>query len=182
MNDFEKVEKLKEHANVTYEEAREALRHANGDLLDAMVYLEQQGKATKPEVSSYTTRYEEQRGYEKVEQETSADPDKEAAKRFGSSLRRFIKTIWRKLTDNALRMINREGEEVFRIPLWILALVVLFFWHGLVVVLVILLFFGNRYEIVGKDDMTDANEFLNRAGNMANGVKEEFRKSRENEG
>ena len=64
MNDFEKVEKLKEHANVTYEEAREALRHANGDLLDAMVYLEQQGKATKPEVSSYTTRYEEQKGYE----------------------------------------------------------------------------------------------------------------------
>ena len=38
-NQFEKVEKLRERANVTYEEARDALNEANGDLLDAMVLL-----------------------------------------------------------------------------------------------------------------------------------------------
>ena len=179
MNEFEKVEKLRERASVTYEEARDALKQANGDLLDAMVILEQQGKATQPEVSTFRTTYEEQRGYEKVEHETSGDPDKEAAKRFGSSLRRFFAVMFRKLKDNALQMTNREGEEVFRIPLWILAIIILCFWQGIVVVLVILLFFGNRYKVVGKDDMENANEFLNRAGSMADGVKEEFRKSQE---
>ena len=179
MNEFEKVEKLRERASVTYEEARDALNQANGDLLDAMVILEQQGKATQPEVSTFRTTYEEQRGYEKVEHESTGDPDKDAAKRFGSSLRRFFAVMFRKLKNNALQMTNKEGEEVFRIPLWILAIIILFFWQGIVVVLVILLFFGNRYKVVGKDDMENANEFLNRAGSMADGVKEEFRKSQE---
>ena len=49
------------------------------------------------------------------------------------------------------------------------------FWHGLVILLVILLFFGNKYDIVGKDRMEDANEFLDRAGKMADSVKKEFR-------
>ena len=34
MDNFEKVEKLREHANVTYEEAKEALENSNWDILD----------------------------------------------------------------------------------------------------------------------------------------------------
>ncbi|MDO4620521.1 MAG: hypothetical protein Q4B09_07875 [Lachnospiraceae bacterium] len=49
MDDFEKAEKLKEKAGVTYEEAREALKMNDGNLLDAMIYLEKQGKAQAPE-------------------------------------------------------------------------------------------------------------------------------------
>ena len=181
MNEFEKIDKLRERANVTYEEARDALSEANGDLLDAMVLLEKQGKAKQPDVSSYTTRYEEQPHYERVEQDIP-DPDKEAARRLGGSISRFFRVIFSKLRHNALRMINREGEEVFRLPLWLLVLIVLFFWKGIIVVLVVLLFFGNRYDIVGRDDMSDANEILNRAGKMADGVKEEFQKERKREG
>ena len=44
MDNFEKVEKLREHANVTYEEAKEALENSNWDILDAMIYLEKNGK------------------------------------------------------------------------------------------------------------------------------------------
>ena len=178
MNEFEKIDKLRERANVTYEEARDALNEANGDLLDAMVILERKGKATQPQMSSYSTRYEAQPHYERVERDSS-DPDKEAAKRFGSSLKRFFKVLFSKLRYNALRMRNRAGEEVFRIPLWLLLLIVFFFWEGIIVVLVVLLFFGNRYDIVGRDDMSDANEILERAGRMADGVKEEFRKEQQ---
>ena len=42
MTEFEKVEKLRERANVSYEEAKEALLASEGDLLDAMIYLEKQ--------------------------------------------------------------------------------------------------------------------------------------------
>ena len=44
MDQLEKVDKLRERANVSYEEAKEALEASNWDLLDAMVYLEKHGK------------------------------------------------------------------------------------------------------------------------------------------
>ncbi len=55
MDTFEKVEKLREKANVTFEEAKAALEEANGDLLDAMILLERQGKADARR-ESYSTK------------------------------------------------------------------------------------------------------------------------------
>ena len=45
MEMIEKVERLREKANVSYEEAKEALEQSGGDLLDAIVLLERQGKS-----------------------------------------------------------------------------------------------------------------------------------------
>ena len=39
MDEFDKIDKLKQRAGVSYAEAGEALRACDGDLLDAMVYL-----------------------------------------------------------------------------------------------------------------------------------------------
>lgn len=44
MDQLEKVEKIREKTGVTYEEAKAALDAAGGDVLDALVYLESQGK------------------------------------------------------------------------------------------------------------------------------------------
>ena len=41
---IEQVEKLKERTNVTYEEARDALQSADGDILEAVIALEKEGK------------------------------------------------------------------------------------------------------------------------------------------
>ena len=49
MSAIEQVEKLKEKANVSYEDAKAALEAASGDMLDAMIYLERQGKVQKPQ-------------------------------------------------------------------------------------------------------------------------------------
>ena len=177
MNDFEKVDKIRERASVSYEEAREALQHANGDLLDAMVYLEQQGKTVKPAVSTYSTRYEEQNGYEKVERNEGQEED--SGKRFRTSLKNFLSVIFHKLTDNYISVINRQNVEAVRLPLIIPVILLIAGWYAFIPVMVILLFFGFRYQIVGKDEMPNANEILNRAGEMAEHtkerVKEEFR-------
>ena len=66
MDNLEKVEKLRERANVTYEEAKEALENNDWDLLDAMVALEKEGKTVKPEQTAYSTSYEEQQEYVRV--------------------------------------------------------------------------------------------------------------------
>ena len=52
MDNLEKVEKLRERANVSYEEARTALEENNWDLLDAMVALEKAGRTRKNTVPS----------------------------------------------------------------------------------------------------------------------------------
>jgi hypothetical protein len=44
---IEQVEKLKERADITYEEAREALEKAGGDLLEAIILLEREGKTAR---------------------------------------------------------------------------------------------------------------------------------------
>lgn len=68
MEQLEKVEKLRQRANVTYEEAKQALEACNWDLLDAMVYLEKQGKVKEPNQSTYSTSYDDQSQYISVKE------------------------------------------------------------------------------------------------------------------
>ena len=58
MEQFEKVEKLRVRAGISYEEAKEALEANDWDLLDAMIWLEKQGKVSAPEQESYSTQTE----------------------------------------------------------------------------------------------------------------------------
>jgi hypothetical protein len=51
---IEAVEKLVKHADVSYAEAKAALEEANGDILDALIALERQGK-TSAKSASYRT-------------------------------------------------------------------------------------------------------------------------------
>ena len=78
MEMIEKVERLREKADVTYEEAKAALEQSDGDLLDAMVLLERQGKVRKPAQSTFSTDYEEQTEYirvrDKVEEQEQSAP------------------------------------------------------------------------------------------------------------
>ena len=55
MEQFEKVEKLREKTGVSYEDAKKALEEHDWDMLEAIVALENEGKIKKPEVSTYTT-------------------------------------------------------------------------------------------------------------------------------
>src|SRR5690554_445617 len=53
MDRLEKIEKLRERAQVSYDEARAAYDEANGDLLDALILLEKQGKVAPPKGDGY---------------------------------------------------------------------------------------------------------------------------------
>ena len=79
MEQLEKVEKLRERADVSYEEAKEALEACDWDLLDAMVWLEKRGKVKGPTKESFTTSYEEQDQYvsvkDKVQEQEESGSD-----------------------------------------------------------------------------------------------------------
>jgi hypothetical protein len=46
---LEQIDELRKRANVSYEDAKNALEHCSGDLIEALVFLEKQNKI-KPEV------------------------------------------------------------------------------------------------------------------------------------
>ena len=59
MNELEKVEQLVDKAGCTYAEAKEALEYCGWNLLDAMIRLEEQGKAHKSSASYRTAEPQE---------------------------------------------------------------------------------------------------------------------------
>ena len=92
---LEKVEKIREKTGVSYEEAKAALEACGEDILDALVYLENQGKIKKPDVSVYTTEAEPSeevkeaaRQYEKASSETFGDQVKKLMNWIGSLIKK----------------------------------------------------------------------------------------------
>ncbi len=174
MDEMEKVEKLRARAEVTADEARNALKACDGDLLDAMVFLEKIGKAKAPSEVVVTTSRTEHTTFEDV-QNTVDRYDREAARPLSTKLKHLFSIIMDKLSNNFLR-IEHKGEELIKVKLWIVVLVMLFVWHVSIVAIIISLFFGVRYSFVGRDDMTEANKLIGKASEAASYVKDKFDK------
>lgn len=94
MDNLEKVEKLREKTGVSYEEAKAALEATNYDVLDAIIYLEKNGKVKAPEVTSYTTEQAQQTSteFEQAQQEYTRDCNK---KTFGQMMDQFFFLVWK---------------------------------------------------------------------------------------
>ena len=95
MDNLEKVEKLRERANVSYQEAKAALEENNWDLLDAMVALEKAGKTDSPRQEQYSTSYDQQEEYipviQKVQEQEERQP--RPGKTIGGAIRNFLRTL-----------------------------------------------------------------------------------------
>lgn len=165
---FEKVEKLRERANVTFEEAREALDACGGDLLDAMVYLEKQGKAKQPEQSTYSTNYEEQKKFVSVKETVKSQEKSEG---LFTTLRGLVRGFVDKCRGNYF-CAKKDDEVKFKIPVLAFIVLVIAFWQVVIPVMIVLLFLGFQYSFYGKDDLKEVNELMNKVSNFADQVKE----------
>ena len=183
MEKLEKVEKLRERANVTYEEAAAALEEAGGDLLDALVLLEKQGKTASPDQSTFSTSYEEQKQYVRVEDQLiEAENARKKESHVFRGIRETVRSFFRVLRDNSLIVTHHEKEFV-RLPLWLLAIVLLITgaWKPAIVVIIISLFFQFRYSVGGRDQLKEANSFMEKASEAAEHIKEEFQNKKEDQ-
>ncbi len=171
MDNLEKVEKLRERANISYEEARRVLEENNWDMLDAIVALEKEGKTAGPVNSEYSTSYEQQTDYEPVKETVydSKNAKKHAGNNVGAAIRKFFK-----ICKNNSFCIRKEENLVFKIPLLLMLLLVIWSWKLIAILLIVGLFFGLRYSFEGKDDLKEANDFMDTAGRAADKVKGEF--------
>ena len=182
MDRLEKVEKLRERANVSYEDARAALDQCNDDLLDAMVLLEKQGKTKTPEQETYSTSYEEQKQYVKVQEKV--EEQKQSAPSLGGSIGKACRMIVNLIRNTSFSVRHKE-KTLFVMPSWVFALILFVTWKGLIPVMIIALIFGIRYSFQGSEDLEEAavaNEFLDKAGSFADGIESGLRKDNRREG
>ena len=171
MEMMEKVERLREKANVTYEEAKAALEQTGGDLLDAMVLLERQGKVKEPAQSTFSTDYEEQTEYVKVRDKV--EEQEKSAPSFGRTVGRVFRGFIRFIKKTTF-IVTKGEEAVFTMPTIVFVLLLFFFWEILAPVMIVALFFGIRYSFEGEEEAEKANSILNKAGDFAQDVRSEF--------
>ena len=172
MERMELVEKLRERANVSYEEANEILTQTGDDLLEAIVILEKQGKInrqaakkaeTENPMKSETAETEASEPARKTATETAVQEKENTCGPFRSIMNFLLHTSFR---------ISRK--EVFAMPTWLFALLLPATWEFVIPVMVIALFFGFRYAFTGKGSNEQVTDFLNKAGSFADGFESSF--------
>ena len=176
---MEMVELIRERADVSYEEAKAVLEEAGWDILSAMVILEKQGKVKTPKkdvvVEDLSEEKTEKAAQEKtVKAETAEEKEAKRQKRAErrSKMRQGLRKFWNVLRFNYLE-ITREQEMLFKMPAWLFALLLLISWKIVAPLMIVGLFFGLRYSFSGRDNLQKANDFMDKASNLAEDIKAE---------
>ena len=172
MESFEKVEKLRQRANVSYEEAKAALEASGWDLLDAMIYLEKEGKTVNNEkyVPSIVVGEEESKSKDGCcKNKKSCD---------GEKFKEFCKSSWKKGNENFF-VVTHKNDTIIKIPVWAMILILIFTFHITLPVMLVSLFFGVRYAFKGEADFEAVNKAMDKAGEYADSVKEELTPDKE---
>ena len=124
MATLELVERLRQHAEVSYDDAREALDACGDDLLDAIIYLERKGKISPPKSNgAYTT--------EKQAEPQAKRGHKAPRKDFGQCVKRVAEGCGKilKKGNRNLFVVYQKGQESVSCPVTILVLLMIFcFW------------------------------------------------------
>ena len=159
MEKLEMIEKLRERAQVTYDEAREALEQADGDLLDALIILERQGKVAPPKGGGYyssegSTAGEQQSQENRQEEQSSekggtqqSNSVKETLEKFGN----FLLGLLRRGNSTSFEIL-KDKEHVASFPVTVLAIMLLFAPWVTLPLIVIGLFFGYHHQFVRNDN------------------------------
>lgn len=158
---LEQVERLKEKADVSYRQAKEALEYSGGNLLDALIYLEEKGTIPRTEEAYYSTRSEtpppppqpEPLALSLTVQEKKQRTSKPPRSQKGG--RHFFHILRRWLIDNELE-IWRHDQPVTALPVLILLLLLCCAFYVTIPVLLLGLFLGFRYRFSGPDLESDS--------------------------
>lgn len=188
MDHLEKVEKLRQRANVSNEEAKKALEDCNWDMLDAIVMLESQGKVkeTAKQTGSSTDGAQATEpaqaltvcGSQQDEHQNGSGKQggEKQQSNFFTKLGRAIKYLVKKGCENSL-VIKQHGQPLMDLPvIAFIILLILFFWV-VVPIMVISLFFDFSYNFKGADlGKEQVNRAMDSATEAVNNFKSEINK------
>ena len=169
---LEQVERLREKASVSYGQAKQALEYSGGNLLDALIYLEEKGIIPREEGAYFSTKGETPPPPEPEEPPAARE---QKGKKSGvgvvpvrrGSFKRLFSTLRRWLVDNELE-IWRKDKPITALPVLILILLVVFAYYVTIPLLVLGLFLGFRYRFSGPDlEREDLNHVMGSVADTA---------------
>ena len=178
MDNFEKVEKLREKTGVSYEEAKAALEATDYDLLDAIIKLEKDGKVNAPKVDVFTTGGEEKKEseFEKAQKTYEKECEKSSA---GQVLDKILAGCGRLLkasVDNNF-IVERHENTLIKVP--VLLLVVALCAFGITIPLLIIGLFCEckyRFEGAKPEANSEVNKMCDRASDACMNIKNDISK------
>ncbi|MBQ9165612.1 MAG: hypothetical protein IJX71_01590 [Oscillospiraceae bacterium] len=159
---LEQVTKLKEYADVSFADAKAALEASNGNLLDALLWLERNGKIPNAETAAYSTK--EDAAEDKAPESTGQTGEPEEAMNWLNRAKRF-------LLDNRLEAYHRQSGRDFQVPIGVcIILLVIAFWM-VPAILIVGFFLGWRYRMAGPDlDREEVNKAMEKINDTAEDV------------
>ncbi|NLN49493.1 MAG: DUF4342 domain-containing protein [Clostridiales bacterium] len=173
---LDQVEKLRQRANVSYDEAKIALEEADGDILEAIISLEKKNRI-KPPVGGgyYNSQMYKDKKEDSGKRHNRRHENERHFKETIHGLAAWIKKMVGKGNRNHFEVV-KNGENIISIPVTILAIALIFaFWVTLPLA-VVGLFFGFRYTFNGPDLGKDSiNKAMGTAANAAENLKKEFK-------
>ena len=173
MTELEKVEKLREKADVSFAEAKEALDNADGDVLGALIYLESQGKSTVPAGGGFFSGAGgEAPGQSQAHSYRTNEPKN--GESFGDMMKRFGRFCVKMLNKGNSNFLDAKKNDnlAFSCPVTALVALLLFLFWVTIPLFIISLFCGYRYSFRGADLGRDSvNRVMENASTVVEDVK-----------
>lgn len=176
MTTLEQVEKLREKTSVSFEDAKAALEASGGDLLEAIIWLERQGKVNPPVAGGYYSSNFTGEGEKDNAHHGAGRPERqgesfsEMMKRFG----RFCAKVISKGNSNYFE-VEKNGKVVVSVPVTVLAISLIFLFWVILPLLILGLFLGCRYRFRGCELGRDSvNRVMDTASDTAENIKRSF--------
>lgn len=181
---LEQVEKLREYANISYDEAKAALENSGGDILQAIIDLERQGKINPPQGGGrYTsdiivpvnpTEQKEEFKKENSQAKTGSG-EKSAFSRNMGKFFHWMGDVIHKGNINAL-VVEKNGVSIMRVPITVLIILLLCALWIVLPLLIIGLFLDFRYSFQGPNIKSEkVNNAMNTVANAAEEIKNDIR-------
>ncbi len=180
---LEQVDKLREKANVSYDEAKAALEAANGDMLEAIINLEKQGKVTPPEGGGYYRSKGGKTDSKGNSKESKASNNYSHRDNLADLVRKFVRfcaMLIHKGNMNSIEVM-KDGEVKTSFSITVLVLLLLCFFWVTIPLLIIGLFMGFRYRFQGPDLGKDSvNSAMDTAATAAESLKKSIVEGQQN--
>lgn len=181
MEHLEKVEKLRQRANVSYEEAKAALEECDWDMLEAIVLLEHQGKVkaepgSEEYISGKGSQAQQTQPLTVIKPENGNSKADKHQSHFFAKLGKAIKYLVQKGCENSL-VIKQHGQALMDLPvIAFIILLICFFWV-VIPIMVVSLFFDFSYNFKGAELGKDKiNRTMEQATEAVNNFKSEINK------
>ncbi|MDU5111016.1 MAG: DUF4342 domain-containing protein [Clostridium sp.] len=176
----EMIEILMGKVNVSKEEATEALENCDWDLLDTIIYLERKGKVENNETTTIIEVQSESQKEEKKKGHKSHDEKCGGIGEIVGRVFRFIGKVLKKGNENYFE-IRKENEKPIRISLTISVLLLIFLFVPSAILLVVGLFCGYKYSVVGPHiNYEGVNDIFDKVSESADTIKKDFKEGYEN--